>query len=111
MIRKTNSSARNGSAARTTDIISMWATPDVTNGFSATGDRRDLLRELFVRQDVLADQRVGDDEHQCDGQLARLKVSIARFGVEEDAEQGEGKSKMLETLVNCSISDNDAAAI
>ncbi len=37
MIRKTKSTPRNGSAARTTRIIGMPATPEVTKRFRPTG--------------------------------------------------------------------------
>jgi len=37
MIKNTKRTARKGKAARTTLIIGMFATPDVTNRFSPTG--------------------------------------------------------------------------
>ena len=36
-IKKTNNTAKKGSAARTTDIMGIPATPEVTNRFNPTG--------------------------------------------------------------------------
>ena len=42
----------------------------------------DLLRHLLFGQHLLEDQRIGDDEHQGDGQLARIKQRGAGVAVE-----------------------------
>ena len=92
--------------------ITFTITRNITGPRPCIQHRRgELLRDLFVGQHVLQDQRVGDDEHQRHGQFTRLKQRVLGVAVEERGDQGHRLLQQRQVLFTFGTAERPHVAI